>query len=808
MAHIDVRLIEGLGLPYVAGAEAALDDPPLDPVFALAWQSFVALYPGHTLQPLFDELPVEQLADLVDGARLSGEDPPDPFVWFTLVCDDEDADAIVAMLATLPLVGWVAKRPPVVLPGFVSYGTNPGPAGENNYQISLSPIGVDAIYAWQVPGGDGAGVRLIDIEDGWRLDHEDLVSADIHKLSVFGPHTAREINHGTGVAGILVGADNGLGSIGIVPAARLDLVSSKRADGEQHPAQAIAVAASRLTRGDILLLEGALSFYDLPHPENGQPDILLEFHPAMQLQIKLATARGITVIEPAGNGGINLDGFPFFAHIQPESPSFSGAIVVGSAEDRNPPRGEWKRVSTYGRRVDCFASGWYIEAPSGADTNLYQDFGGTSGASAIVAGVCASLQGMTKAAGRDVLAPADLRRSMMSAAHGVSPLDPATAKIGTMPDLRRISRALGLARILPVGAAAIGGDALLVVHLDADNHMVRRHFTFFTGWGRAVPTPTADGSTAVHDIYPLTPAQPAVLAIDADDPVPRLIYDAFFSGGRGIHHMWWDSNNGAGNVIDEVAPRSAAAQGHAIAAVRVRRSLVVLAAINPQGRLVTLSGDPRDMRATATPALEVDTVAMYRRLPGVAMVSRGAGLVDIVAIEDGGTLVWYTGTVPEIWPILSEAITDGSATPFDPNARPALLSTGNLLVAAAVGRDGVLRVTTLDPAVGTMTVPVAVDASAMIERSGPVAVARAGTNIVVLAVDTDYTVRAATRPLAGGAWTPFLPVLSLESISPLGGVTAVSIDLGVMAVAVNTDGVVCSALSVDGVLWSLMSRLP
>ena len=50
-----------------------------------------------------------------------------------------------------------------------------------------------------------------------------------------------------------------------------------------------------------------------------------------------------------------------------------------------------------------------------------------------------------------------------------------------MPDLRQKSRALGLQRILPIGATAIGGNALIMVHLDADNRIVRRHFTLLTG---------------------------------------------------------------------------------------------------------------------------------------------------------------------------------------------------------------------------------------------------------------------------------------------------------------------------------------
>ena len=87
MEHVDLQLIDGLGLPYAPVAEAGLLDPALDPIFNIAWQGFVALFPGQTLLPLFDELPVEQLADLVDSVRLNGGEPPDPFVWFTVVCD-------------------------------------------------------------------------------------------------------------------------------------------------------------------------------------------------------------------------------------------------------------------------------------------------------------------------------------------------------------------------------------------------------------------------------------------------------------------------------------------------------------------------------------------------------------------------------------------------------------------------------------------------------------------------------------------------------------------------------------------------
>jgi hypothetical protein len=324
---------------------------------------------------------------------------------------------------------------------------------------------------------------------------------------------------------------------------------------------------------------------------------------------------------------------------------------------------------------------------------------------------------------------------------------------------------LGLARILPVGAAAIGGDALLIVHLDGDNRIVRRHFTFFTGWGQRVPTPTADGSQSVHDIYPLTPAQPAVLSMNEAGPVPRVVYDAFFSGGRGIHHMWWDSNNGAGNVIDEVAPRSAAAQGHSIAAVRVTNSLVVLAAINPLGRLVALSGDPRDMRGDRNACAggrhrrDVSTPAWR----GAGQPRRGAAGPCRHRGWRGAELVYRDGSRDLADPLGCDR--RSVRRDVRPRRRPALISTGSLLLAAAVGTDGSLRVVSIDPVLRTMEPPIEIDRTVPLSRSGPVALALTPLNVVVLAVDTQYTVRAATRPIARGNLTPLLPIPSLENIS-------------------------------------------
>ena len=802
---IQVQVIAGLALPYVAGAEKALLDPVLDPAFNAAWQGLVAVFPGLTLVPLFDPDPPGELADIVDAIRLNGDEPPDPFVWFTLTCDEADVAALVPALEALPIIVRVNERRDVALPATVSYGTNP--LTTDTFQIQPTPVGVDAIYVWQIAGGAGDNARLVDIEGGWLLGHDELLAANIHLLSVVG---SESVDHGTAVAGILVGGDNGVGTIGIVPNARLDLVTvdrGSRASEDRQLADAIRFATARLAKGDVMLIEAAY-----PFRYGNELKILVEFDFAVQNAITRATLRGITVIEPAGNGSVPLDDFPFLAHTRPDSPTFSGAIVVGAGE-LNAARTTWTRTfSSFGKRVDCFAAGSNIRAPSSTTTSSYQippQFSGTSGASAIIAGVAASLQSMVKAAAGaqavdPFLLPSDVRRILRSASLGTLPADPVGAKIGSMPDLRAIVQAQGLVRILPIGAAFIGGDALLIVHLDAGNRLVRRHFTLLTGWGQPIPLPSP------QDQFQATGSQLAVTSTDEDDPLSRVVFDAYFLGPGGIHQMVWDTRDFVADPTKPVAPLTVAAQGRALAAVRVFVNLVVIAATSPEGRLVTLTGDPSVLHSGMSDPLLLDTVGGYRRGDGPVMVSRGTGLADVVAIEDGGALTWFTGVffVPVGNGFFSTPIVEPSAVAFDPGARPALLVNGDTLLAAAVGADGSLRVATLDPVAKTIDISVEVDASVRIDRSGPVALGLTAANVVVLGVDTRGTLRAATRPIAGGSWTSLSPVLSPIAISPAGGVTAVTIDVGVVAIIVGVDGIVCSTISADGLIWVPIIVLP
>src|SRR6185503_10521884 len=138
------------------------------------------------------------------------------------------------------------------------------PLAEYESYLDAAPVGIDARYAWLYPGGDGEGVGLIDIEQGWNLEHPDLVSADIALAS--GVQRAN-FGHGTAVLGILVAADNDIGGVGIVPRAHVQVISEYQrgpTGTTRRVAEAILGAVRRMDRGDVLLIEAQLGSYTNP----------------------------------------------------------------------------------------------------------------------------------------------------------------------------------------------------------------------------------------------------------------------------------------------------------------------------------------------------------------------------------------------------------------------------------------------------------------------------------------------------------------------------------------------------------------
>ncbi|HET6977043.1 MAG TPA: S8 family serine peptidase [Pyrinomonadaceae bacterium] len=374
--------------------------------------------------------------------------------YWRLDCRALDPHAIenlVKTLQALPEVDLVYQEqvviPPVVDP------TNDGYAERQDY-LEAANVGIGAHWAWMQANGDGAGVGFVDLEGGWFVDHEDLKGKA--PVLIFNDNNASEDerNHGTAVLGQVVGEDNSVGIIGVAPGVTsVRLVSHYEAadNTDLHVADAIAAALDVMAPGDVLLLEVQRGF--LP----------TETDPGDWTAIRLASALGVIVIEPAGNGGEDLDlwatpaSVRFFDRSDADNFQDSGAIMVGSCDSAEPHNrflgSGVGSESNFGSRVDCFAWGENITSAGYGDldrgddqnTRYTRSFGGTSGASAIIAGAALIVQGKYQVGGGR-LSPAQMR-ALLSHPDNGTPQGPVVGGlIGVMPNLQVIIQgALGLA---------------------------------------------------------------------------------------------------------------------------------------------------------------------------------------------------------------------------------------------------------------------------------------------------------------------------------------------------------------------------
>lgn len=387
---------------------------------------------------------------------------------------DEALDAIAARLCALPFAEGAYVKPATELavrpmpPLSVRDGDEPTPdfTARQGY-LDEAPAGVDARYAWQLPGGRGAGVHIVDIEGGWDFEHEDL---KVNKGGVIGgrPYPERYWrDHGTAVLGVIAGDANTFGVTGICSDAKASAISHRG----RGSAPAIYDAVEALEAGDIVLIEA-----HRPGPRfnfEGRPDqrgfIPVEWWPDDLAVIQYATTRGVIVVEAAGNGAEDLDdplydrpakGFPR-SWVNPLRREVdTGSIFVGAGA---PPPGTHGRdvhgpdrskldFSNWGSSVD--AQGWgrevtttgYGDLQRGDEHRAYTDgFSGTSSASPVVVGALACVQGILRARAQPKLTPATARALLR---RGGSPQQdrpraPADrTRIGGRPDLRRMLDAL------------------------------------------------------------------------------------------------------------------------------------------------------------------------------------------------------------------------------------------------------------------------------------------------------------------------------------------------------------------------------
>jgi serine protease len=387
----------------------------------------------------------------------------------------EQVPALVKRLNALPEVDLAyralrASDPTTV----VNPGSNPlYGLGKQPYLSNGKPIGINAVQGWLQ--SNGAGIGFADVERTWCAGHQDLFPVTGPALSCGAFSGATLIagdneptchfesrNHGSAVLGVVVGQNNTFGGVGVAPGAGPVRLASRFVHDTTKPdpcagelmkvTNAIAAAIAALARGDVLLLEVQR---DDPIATGGVRVVPTEFDAGDFTAIRLASALGIIVVEAAANGGLDLDTLAEFG----PSARQSGAILVGASKGAVSPTapGTQDRLPTsnFGARVDCYAWGAGVataghqpldeDDPPTAETTWYTEkFGGTSAASAIIAGAALVVQGAFSKlapAGRR-LSPASMRALLSNPAFG-TPCSSPSQNIGSMPDLQLVLQQIG-----------------------------------------------------------------------------------------------------------------------------------------------------------------------------------------------------------------------------------------------------------------------------------------------------------------------------------------------------------------------------
>ncbi len=302
---------------------------------------------------------------------------------------------------------------------------SPGEAVPNyesrqNY-LEAAPQGVGAREMWKRSGGNGAGVKVIDIENGWNNSHQDF------KTPFFTLAGSNDVNHGTAVWGEVAAKRDEVGTTGIAYGVDFGNLRFSSADSYDQ-------AASKLSAGDIIIIE----------QHQYGPDgnfTAMEYWRANFDAFKMISAKGILILEAAGNGYSNLDSSVYQGAFDLKVRD-SGAILVGAAGSPGSSHLEKLGFSNYGSRVDAFGYGnnvtttGYGNLYNGSfNTHYTATFSGTSSATPIVAGAVACLQGVAKNY-LIVLTPAEIREALRKT--GTPQKGDTSRRIGNLPDLKQL----------------------------------------------------------------------------------------------------------------------------------------------------------------------------------------------------------------------------------------------------------------------------------------------------------------------------------------------------------------------------------
>ncbi len=401
---------------------------------------------GARARPLVASVPPVDLRALEDAAARTSFAPLVRLASYVgldaraLVPGAREALALALLGSTDVELVEVAAEGPVGPP---STRAGPPPAPPSSDPSDPAPEGLGVRHAHHERGCRGAGVRLAIVEQGWDVTAPRLPRGRIRLLcNDVGGHRS----HGAAVLAVSCAALDARGRCGLAPDLDEVLLAGESArawPGLDLAADAIVAAAVALRPGDVLLLETQRDDGGLARPAEVSEPILHA--------IRLAVARGVVVVEAAGNGGGDLDGWTTSDGRRPFAPDVpgsvdSGAVLVGACG--GGPAWTVGAADTRGGRLDVLAPGDGVEIPGkegggeggGAGEGTWPRGGGaprltgTSAAAALVAGCVALLQSARRAAGAPPLTPLAVRARLRDPMRGT----PVRGASRPCPDLARL----------------------------------------------------------------------------------------------------------------------------------------------------------------------------------------------------------------------------------------------------------------------------------------------------------------------------------------------------------------------------------
>jgi serine protease len=422
-------------IKFINGSEVRLGPGPPEffktslPEFSNEVVEINAVLVGHACamaEPAFTRPREELDAERQQGELMTGEELPDLNLFFFLYMPAyPPAVSALPLLYDDPICEVVYLHPqPAELGATSNY------ISRQRYLEPCVSNGYDAYYAWTQPGGDGSAVRLIDIEYDWYLAHEDLQKSISDLLGGFKSNLfGTSLNHGTASIGVSGALSNSYGMQGIIYKADIKVISALNSFAQWMLHDAVSLAVSNNTVGDVILLEQQAYANGAYCP--------VEYWALYYAAIVNATALDRIVIEPAGNGSADLDSATWGSLFQ-RSYRDSRTIMVGAGTAANNARASF---STYGSRVDIQGWGdWTVASLGYGDiygthlSNQYTaTFSGTSSASALSAGIAGSVQSYARTKYAMYLPPLGMRATLVS--NSVPQTFPPVGNIGPRPCL-------------------------------------------------------------------------------------------------------------------------------------------------------------------------------------------------------------------------------------------------------------------------------------------------------------------------------------------------------------------------------------